>query len=88
MPVNTFQGFNAEVVTPNDSANITIGGSSIDGLDSGVCLYIGTGGDIKVTMVGTQIVTFFNVPNGSFLPIQVKKVFATDTTASDILGLF
>ena len=88
MPVNTFQGFNAESVTPSDSQGITIGGSSIDGLDNGVCLYIGTGGDLKVTMVGNQVVTFVNVPNGSFLPIQVKKVWATDTNASDILGLY
>jgi polygalacturonase len=88
MPVNTFQGFNAESITPDDSTNITIGGSTIDGLDNGVCLYVGTGGDIKVTMVGNQVVTFSNVPNGSFLPIQVKRVWATDTTASDLLGLY
>jgi len=88
MPVNTFQGFNAEAITPDDNNNITIGGSTIDGLDNGVCIYVGTGGNIKVTMVGGQVVTFNNVPNGSFLPIQVKKVWSTGTGASDLLGLY
>lgn len=88
MPVNTFQGFNAEVIIPDDNNGITIGGSSIEGLDNGVCIYVGTGGNIKVTMVGNQVVTFNNVPNGSFLPIQVKKVWATGTGASDLLGLY
>ena len=39
-------------------------------------------------------VTFKNVADGSFLPIQVVKIFGTDaggtlgTTASDIVALF
>jgi len=41
-----------------------------------------------VTMIGGQTVTFANVPNGSFLPIQVNKVFATGTGASSILALY
>lgn len=88
MPVNTLQGFNAEVVTPNDSANITIGGSTIDGLDNGVCPYVGTTGNIKVTMVSGQIVTFTNVQGGTFMPIQIKKIFSTDTTASDFVAVY
>lgn len=88
MPTNTFQGFNAEAITPNDSANITVGGVAVTGLDNGVCLYVGTGGDIKVRMVGGQDVTFVNVPNGSFLPIQVVRVFSSGTGASDLLALY
>lgn len=88
MPTNTLQGFNASDVTPSDTENITLGGSVIDGLDNGVCLYIGSGGDVKVTMIGGQTVTFANVPNGSFLPIQVNKVWATGTGASSIIALY
>lgn len=88
MPTTTFQGYNAEVVTPDDNNDITIGGTAIDGLENGVCLYVGTGGDLKVTMISGQVVTFTNVPNGSFMPIQVKRVWASGTGASDILGLY
>jgi len=88
MPTNTFQGFNAMDITPSDTNNVTLGGQAIDGVENGVCLYVGSGGDIKVTMIGGQTVTFANVPNGSFLPIQVNKVWASGTGASSILGLY
>ena len=67
-------------------------GDSISKLQRGACLYIGTGGNVKVRMESKVDVTFYNVPDGSFLPIQVVKVFGTDgtngTTASQILALF
>ena len=67
-------------------------GDSINKLKRGACLYIGTGGNVKVRMESKVDVTFYNVPDGSFLPIQVVKVFGTDgtngTTASQILALF
>ena len=50
-------------------------------------LYVGVGGDIKVTMADGQVVTFVGVPTGIILPIQVSKVMLT-TTATDILALY
>lgn len=88
MAVFQFQAYNAESITPNDASNVTIGGVAIEGLDSGVCLYIGVGGDIQVTMIGGQVVLFENVADGSFLPIQVKKVWQSNTNASSILALY
>ena len=50
-------------------------------------LYVGTGGTVVVkTREGTDL-TFTNVADGSFLPIVVTMVYATNTTASDILIL-
>lgn len=52
-----------------------------------VALYVGTTGNIKVdTVWGDSAVTFANVPVG-ILPVQVTKVYSTDTTASNIIGL-
>lgn len=83
------QAFNAEVVTPNDNADLTLGGGTIiEGRNNGACLYIGTGGNITVTMIGGQVVTFVNVVDGTFMPIQVRKVWATGTDAADILTLY
>lgn len=83
------QAFNAEVVTPNDNADLTLSGGAItEGSNNGACLYIGTGGNVTVTMIGGQVVTFVNVVDGTFMPIQVRKVWASGTDAADILSLY
>jgi hypothetical protein len=83
------QALNAESVTPNNSADLTLSGGTIsEGSNNGACIYIGTGGDIQVTMLGGQVVIFANVPDGTFLPIQVRRVWATNTNATDILALY
>jgi len=58
-----------------------------DGLHEYRALYIGTAGDIKVDMAegGTEIL-FVGVEAGIF-PISVRRVYDTDTTADDIVGL-
>jgi hypothetical protein len=83
------QGFNAQVITPNDNADITLSGGIITpSSNNGACLFVGTGGDIQVTMIGGQTVIFANIPDGTFLPIQVRRVWASNTNATDILALF
>lgn len=70
-------------------AGFTITPSDDDDLTRVVrAIYVGTGGDLKVEMINQDIVTFVNVPDGTLLPIQVKKVFDTDTDAEDLLGLY
>lgn len=54
----------------------------------GGVLFIGTGGDVKVTTISGDDVTFKNLPNGSVLAVQVKKVFTTGTDADDIVALY
>tara|TARA_R100001224_G_scaffold88886_1_gene57970 strand:+ start:1725 stop:1979 length:255 start_codon:yes stop_codon:yes gene_type:complete len=54
----------------------------------GAVLYIGTGGNIKVDTVSGDTVTFKNVADGSVLAVQVKKVYNTGTSASDIIALY
>jgi hypothetical protein len=50
-------------------------------------LYIGTSGDVTVTTVGGNDVTFANVPVG-VLPIRVKRVWATGTSATGIIAIW
>lgn len=48
-------------------------------------LWIGTGGDVAVLMVDDETpITYHNVADGTLLPFMVKKVMATETTASQI----
>jgi hypothetical protein len=50
-------------------------------------LYIGVSGDVKVTMINNDsAIVFKSVPVG-ILPVYVKKVYKTGTTATNIVGL-
>jgi hypothetical protein len=67
----------AEAVTANDS---TV-------LEPFRALYVGTGGDVVVTVLSGSDITFANVQDGSILPVGGTKVKSTSTTASDIVAL-
>lgn len=65
-------------ITPNDQAPLT---------QPTRALYVGAAGDVRVTLLGGDTVTFKSVPAGSVLPLRVSAVLATGTTAGDIVGL-
>lgn len=54
-------------------------------------IYSGSGGTIVCTLLdmkdGTSV-TFSNVPAGVILPLRVKRVYSTNTTATGLVGLF
>lgn len=52
-------------------------------------LYIGGAGDVAVSMAADDSsVTFTAVPAGTVLPVRVKKVLSTGTTATTIVALW
>jgi len=74
----TTTGFATEAVAVTKSDSTVL---------NSVALYVGTSGDLTVTMAGGGIdVVFKNVQSGTFLPIAVTKVKAA-TTAADILAI-
>jgi hypothetical protein len=56
--------------------------------NTGCVLYVGNTGNLHVLTSGGADLTFVGIPAGSFVPVQVKRVFATDTTATDIIALW
>lgn len=88
MSYQKLQANRASSVTPSDTVNIPSLSSESGTPNRGCVLYIGTGGDLKVLTVGGDEVTFTNFQDGSFLPVQVVRVFETDTTASNIIALW
>jgi hypothetical protein len=78
---------NADIFVSGDNYVIYQSSPMAGGQNTGCVLYIGTGGDVVVTMAGNDIVTFFNVQDGTFMPVQVLKVWDA-TTAEDIIALW
>jgi len=79
--------YNAFSVTTSDTNYLNDGTKNVSG-----SLFIGTGGNVNVLPEGaaetndpTAGIVFKNVPSGAYLVGQFKKVFATSTTASDIV---
>lgn len=54
----------------------------------GCVLYVGTGGNLRVTTSGNDIITFTNVQDGTFFPVNVVKLWATGTTATAVNALW
>ncbi len=71
-------------ITPDDATDLALVTRAI---------HVGGGGDIAVVFRegdgagGFAAVTLKAVPSGSMLPIRVKQVMATGTTATDIVGV-
>ena len=76
----------AAAVTTSDTVNIPyVGGDGTT--PSWPCvLYIGGAGNVRVLTEGEDDVVFSNVAAGTFLPVQVIRVFATNTTATNIVA--
>jgi hypothetical protein len=67
-----------EAVTPSDTVSLGTLARA---------LYVGGAGNIVAVMYDDTTCTFTAVPAGSVLPIAVKRVNATSTTATNIVAL-
>lgn len=49
-------------------------------------LWIGGAGSVKLTTVNGDTVTYTGVPAGTYLQVRASQVFATGTTATNIIA--
>lgn len=79
---DTVSAKTAIAVVPNDSANLALGDTR--------GLYVGGTGAVTVLPAdpNAAAVTFTNVQGGTILPIQVRRVLATGTSATSIVALY
>ena len=68
----------AAAITPSDADDLPYTCRS---------LYVGGAGDVRVRMINGELVTFAGVAASSLLPVAVVRVYATGTTATNIVGL-
>ncbi|TJV71048.1 MAG: hypothetical protein E5X76_17835 [Mesorhizobium sp.] len=76
VPENTIE--HAVAVTPNNTADLAT---------VPVLLWLGGAGDLRVTMLGGETVTFVGLYAG-WHPMRVTRVHATGTTATNIVGVW
>lgn len=69
----------AAAITPNDGADLA---NTTRGI------YVGGSGNLKVTMVGGEQVTFTGLAAGIIHPIRAARVWSTGTTATSIVGVY
>jgi hypothetical protein len=71
------------VITPSDTVDLTAIPKAI---------YVGTGGDVRMIGVGAPVgaagVTWKGVPAAGLLPTRPRRILATGTTATDLVGCY
>jgi hypothetical protein len=80
---------NANIFTATAKLYAVYQSSPQTGLGNPGCfLYVGGAGNVSVVTIGNDIATFFAVPAGTTLPIQVLKLRSTSTSATNIVALW
>lgn len=70
------------------SSGFAVAPSNVDDLPQVTrAIYVGTAGNLAVTLASGDEVTFINLPSATLLPVRVARVKATGTTATDLVGL-
>jgi hypothetical protein len=82
-----FADFQPSLSGPASTGFAIVPGNDTDLPEATRALYVGSGGDLAVTMLSGATVVFTNVAGGSLLPLRVVRVRATGTTAGAIVGL-
>jgi hypothetical protein len=68
----------ALAVTPSDSA--LLAAPSV--------IFVGGAGNVRVTTTQGDDVVFFGLQSGGVIPVQVIKVWATNTTATNLVRVY
>ena len=86
--MDNFSNFPTTPISPARSAMTIVPSDSTDLPHVSRAIYVGQGGDLTVEMADGDVTTFEAVPGGSVLPIRVKRVRNTATTANAIISLW
>lgn len=68
----------AEPVVPSDSTEFDIAST----------IYVGTAGNVKVLPLNGDTPVTFVMQDGSYVPVMVRRVYATDTDALDMVRIY
>ena len=71
---------------PSGSAADVTPSDTVDLMNWAVWLYVGSAGDVRVTTWSGDTATFRNCPAGGALPVRVRRVWSTGTTAGSLIA--
>lgn len=85
--MDAFSAYSPQLHSPGVSASAVTPDDNVDLPFSSRALYVGTAGDVSVVMLDGTSAVFKNVGNGAMLPIRVRRVKSTNTTATNIVAV-
>ena len=80
-----FETYGVTLSSPLQDAVEIVPSDATDLANATRAIWVGGAGDIRVTMLGEQVVTFSGLGVG-WHPLRVVRVHATATTASNLVG--
>jgi hypothetical protein len=69
-----------QALTPSDTVDLPRGLTQ--------ALWVGSGGDVAAVSADNRVTVFAAVPAGSWLPIAVRRVNASGSSASGLVALY
>jgi hypothetical protein len=85
---DSFRRHSRSLTAPPEQGVAVVPDDSADLVAVTRALYVGGAGDLAVRMADGTPLVFGAVPAGTLLPLRVRQVLATGTTASRIVGLW
>ena len=77
----------SSLTSPPAAAETIIPDNEVDLAYATRALYVGEGGDVAVQLMSGETVTLANMQAGTVYPMRVRRVLASGTTASFLVGL-
>jgi hypothetical protein len=88
MTQDTFAKHSRSLTAPPEEAAPIAPDNTADLAVATRALYVGTGGDVRLRMLGGGEVTLTNLASGSLIPVRAIRVFATGTNANGLIGFW
>jgi len=83
---DNFKTFKPHLNTPAENAfTITIGTEFNYATRA---IYVGVGGDVEIITIDGTTVLFKNAQSGQIIPVRARNISASNTTATDLVGLY
>jgi hypothetical protein len=86
--IDTFRSHSRTLTAPPEAAAAILPADTGELACATRAVYVGGGGDLRVRMLGGMVVTLAAVPGGSLLPLRIRQVLATGSTAHDLVGFW
>ena len=86
--VDRFAGMGGDLLSPAADAAAVVPSDTVDFPNVPRRLWIGGAGNVKINTAAGNAVTYTGVLAGTYLGIRASRVFATGTTATNIVAEF